>query len=99
MANAPNSLRVEILTEDQWARLQLVRLAALQDDPSAFLSNHEKEAMFDEEQWRQEFDRGQWNIMIADEAGEIGLLGVTRETAMSEQECYLEYLWVKRGFR
>jgi ribosomal protein S18 acetylase RimI-like enzyme len=78
--------------------LQSIRLAALRDDPSAFLSSHEHEAAYNEQQWRQEFSRGQWNIMVADHK-EIGLLGVTREKAMSEQECYLEYLWVAPEFR
>jgi ribosomal protein S18 acetylase RimI-like enzyme len=75
-----------------------VHPAALRDDPSAFLSSHEIEATYDEQQWRQEFSRGQWNIMIADYK-EIGLLGTTREKTMSEQECYLEYMWVAPEFR
>jgi ribosomal protein S18 acetylase RimI-like enzyme len=98
VANSPSSLRVEVLTENEWSRLKSIRLTALQDDPAAFLSNHEDEAAFDEQQWREEFSRGQWNVMVADDQ-EIGLLGATRETTMPKQECYLEYLWIARGFR
>jgi ribosomal protein S18 acetylase RimI-like enzyme len=98
VADSPNSLRVNILTENEWPRLQHIRLAALRDDPSAFLSNHEREAAYDEQRWRQEFSRGEWNIMLAADR-EIGLLGVTREKKMPTQECYLEYLWIAPDFR
>lgn len=98
VADSPSSLRVEVLTENEWSRLRDIRLTALQDDPSAFLASHEREAAYDEQRWRQEFSRGQWRIMLADHQ-EIGLLGVTREKTMSPQECYLEYLWVAPGFR
>jgi ribosomal protein S18 acetylase RimI-like enzyme len=84
---------VEVLTEDEWERLQSIRLTALREDPSAFLFSHDKEATYHEPEWRHEFLRGQWNIMVSDDE-DIGLLGVTREEGMSEQECYLEYLWV-----
>jgi ribosomal protein S18 acetylase RimI-like enzyme len=98
VADSPTSLRVEVLTENEWPRLQSIRLTALGDDPSAFLSSHEHEAAYDEQQWRQEFSRGQWNIIVADHKV-VGLLGVTREKTMSERECYLEYLWVAPEFR
>lgn len=94
---SPSSLRVEVLTENEWSRLRYIRLAALGDDPSAFLASYEREAVYDEQRWRQEFLRRQWNIMLADDRA-IGLLGVTREEAMSTQECYLEYLWILRRF-
>jgi ribosomal protein S18 acetylase RimI-like enzyme len=98
VAGSPNSFKVEKLTENEWRRLRDVRLSALLDDPSAFLANHEREAAYGEQRWRQEFSRGEWNIMLADDQ-EIGLLGVTREQKMRSQECYLEYLWVAPGFR
>ena len=98
MADSPSSLTVKKLTENEWPRLKDIRLAALQDDPSSFLSNHEREEAYDEQQWREEFSRGEWNIMLAD-AKEIGLLGVTREKTMPIEECYLEYLWIARDFR
>ena len=98
MAGSATSFRVEVVTEAQWSRLRDIRLSALRDSPSAFLSSHEREAAYEEEQWRLEFSRGEWHVMLAD-GKEIGLLGVTRERAMSSQECYLEYLWVAPNFR
>jgi ribosomal protein S18 acetylase RimI-like enzyme len=98
VAHSPTSFRVEVLTEDEWSRLRDVRLTALGDSPKAFLHSHEDEAAYKEERWRQEFSRGEWNVMLADEE-EVGLLGVTREPGMPRQECYLEYLWVAPLFR
>jgi len=93
VAHSLTSFKVEVLTEDEWRRLQRIRLAALCGDPAAFLSSHEREAAYREQRWRQEFSRGEWNVLLAD-GEEIGLLGVTREPGMPRQECYLEYLWV-----
>ena len=98
MAESPTSFRVEVLTENQWPRLRGIRLSALRDHPAAFLASHEREAAYDEQRWRQEFSRGEWNIMLTGYK-EIGLLGVTREQGMPSQECYLEYLWVSPDFR
>ena len=98
MAGSSTSLRVEALAENEWSRLRDIRLSALRDDPSVFLSSHEREATYDEQRWRQEFSRGEWNILLAEDK-EIGLLGVTREHSMSAHECYLEFLWVAPGFR
>lgn len=98
MGGSPTSLRVEALTEDDWSRLQDIRLSALQNYPGAFLSSYERESGYDEQRWRQEFSRGTWNILVAD-GEDAGLLGVTREQAMSLQECYLEYLWIAPDLR
>src|SRR5581483_11406389 len=98
VGNSPDSLRVKVLAEDEWLRLKDIRLTALLEDPSAFLASHDREVAFGEWQWRQEFARGQWNVMLADDKG-IGLLGVTREETMTPQECYLEYLWIAPGLR
>jgi ribosomal protein S18 acetylase RimI-like enzyme len=98
VADSSTSFKVVALTENEWSRLRGIRLSALRDCPSAFLASHEREAAFDPQRWRQEFSRGEWNIMLAEDQ-EIGLLGVTQEAAMSSQERYLEYLWVAPGFR
>jgi ribosomal protein S18 acetylase RimI-like enzyme len=98
VADSQTGFRVEALPEDEWSRLKKIRLAALKDDPSAFLSSHEREAAYEDEKWLDEFSRGNWYVMLAG-TKDVGLLGVTRESAMSSQECYLEYLWVDRVFR
>ena len=92
-----------MLTENDWPRLRAIRLTALRVDPRVFLSSHKAEQAFSEQRWRQEFARGEWNVMRA--AGQdpgrrdVGLLGVTRLPVTPSQECYLEYLWVAPGVR
>jgi len=98
VSGSPTSFRVEVLVEDQWPELREIRLSALRDNPAAFLATHKREAAYDERRWRKEFSRGEWNVMLADDE-QVGLLGVTREPAMSLRECYLEYLWVAPDFR
>jgi ribosomal protein S18 acetylase RimI-like enzyme len=97
------SFRVEVLTENYWPRLRDIRLTALNADPTAFLSSHKTEDAFSEQRWRQEFARGEWNVMRAADHDpghrDVGLLGVTRLPATPSQECYLEYLWVAPGVR
>jgi ribosomal protein S18 acetylase RimI-like enzyme len=98
VTDSPSGLRVEVLTEDEWLKLKYIRLTALEKDPSVFLYPYEKEDAYSEQEWRQEFSRGQWYVMVSDDK-EIGLLGVTREEAMPEQKYSLEYLWVDPGVR
>jgi ribosomal protein S18 acetylase RimI-like enzyme len=98
VAGSPTSFRVEVLTENDWHRLRDIRLSALVEASSAFLANHATEAAFSEQRWRQEFGRGEWNLVCAG-GRDVALVGVTREAGMPSQECYLEYLWVAPGFR
>jgi ribosomal protein S18 acetylase RimI-like enzyme len=87
------SFRVDVLAEDDWPRLQNIRLAALKSDPTVFLSSHETELAYLEPRWRQEFSRGEWYVMRA--SGEdVGLVGATREPDLPLHECDLEFLWV-----
>ena len=103
MAGSPTSFWVEVITEDDWPRLRDIRLTALKADPPVFLSSHETELAFGEQQWRREFSRGEWHLMVTDgpdtRIRDVGLVGVTREPGMPSQERYLEYLWVAQGFR
>jgi ribosomal protein S18 acetylase RimI-like enzyme len=93
VTGSPTSFRVEVLTEDEWPRLRGIRLSALRDDPLAFLSTYERELDYDEQRWRQEFSRGEWNVMLADDQ-DIGLVGATREPGTPQHECHLEFLWI-----
>lgn len=90
--------RVEVLTEDGWSRLRDIRLSALRDDPLAFLATYERESAYDEQRWRQEFSRGEWNVMLASDQ-DVGIVGATREPDTPPHECHLEFLWIKPGSR
>ena len=87
------SFRVEVLTENDWLRLRDIRLTALSADPAAFLSTYERERAYGERRWRQEFSRGEWNVMCADDQ-DVGLVGATREADVPLHECDLEFLWI-----
>jgi ribosomal protein S18 acetylase RimI-like enzyme len=86
------------LTSDEWITLRDARLLALRDSPAAFLATYEREIRYSEEKWRSEFDRGAWNVGLADKRP-VSLLGVTREPGSPLHERYLEYLWVAPEWR
>lgn len=92
------SFRVEVLTENDWPRLRSIRLSALRLDPLAFLATYEREVAYTEQRWRQEFSRGEWNVMLASDQ-DAGLVGATTEPEMPPHECHLEFLWVAPDYR
>jgi GNAT superfamily N-acetyltransferase len=63
-----------------------------------FLSTFARESVFNEQQWRAEFVRGEWIIKVSDDRI-AGLLGVTREQASPQDKHFLEYMWVSPEFR
>ena len=73
-------------------------MRALGDSPDSFLSTLERETSFQEEQWRAEFVRGEWNIGVRDEQA-VSLLGATREADTPPEQCFLEYMWVAPRYR
>jgi ribosomal protein S18 acetylase RimI-like enzyme len=89
---------IEQLDPDDWRDLRDIRLSALKDSPHAFLHTYEQEEQRSEEEWRAEFDRGDWYIGTIDGAP-AGLLCVTREDGAPADECYLESLWVLPEYR
>jgi ribosomal protein S18 acetylase RimI-like enzyme len=90
--------RVKVLTEQEWFRLREIRLSALNESPEAFLSSLAREAAYREEQWRAEFTRGEWAVVVTSDRA-VGLVGATRESHMPVDERYLEYIWVAPGSR
>lgn len=91
-------LQAQVLTEDEWFRLRDVRLTALRESPEAFLSSYEVELTYREDEWRAEFSRGEWAIMVR-QGQAVGLLGVTWKVDTPSEERYLEYMWVSPEFR
>lgn len=87
-----------IMNEGEWIILRDMRLAALRESPGTFLSSYSKESAYEEQDWRAEFGRGEWTIEVRNDKA-IALVGVTREQDTPPDECYLEYMWVRPGFR
>lgn len=44
-------MRIELVGPDDWRTYRDVRLRALQADPGAFASTHERESSFDDDEW------------------------------------------------
>jgi RimJ/RimL family protein N-acetyltransferase len=87
-----------VMDEGEWVILRDMRLAALRESPRAFLSSYSKESAYEEQEWRAEFGRGEWTIEVRNDKA-IALVGATREQDTPSDECYLEYMWVRPGFR
>jgi RimJ/RimL family protein N-acetyltransferase len=87
-----------IMDEAEWSILRDMRLAALRESPGSFLSSYSEESTYEEREWRAEFERGEWTIEVRNEKA-VALVGVTREQDTPADECYLEYVWVRPGFR
>ena len=87
-----------IIDEEEWAKLRDMRLAALHESPTAFLSSYSEESAYEEREWRAEFVRGEWILEIRNDEA-IALVGVTQEQSTPPDEYYLEYMWVSPCFR
>lgn len=84
---------LRFLRQDEWQLLREVRLAALLDCPSFFLSTYEQELQYDEERWRTELAGGRWLVDLH-EGRPSALLGAAAEADIGKNEMYLSYLWV-----
>lgn len=82
-----------MLSEDRWQMLRDVRLNALKESPKSFLSKYERESTYEENQWREEFSRGEW-FVVGNDGPPQGMIGVTRSSDISPADRYLEYLWI-----
>ena len=71
-----------IMNEEEWVVLREMRLAALQESPTAFLSSYSEESAYKEQEWRAEFERGEWTIEVRNDK-KIALVGITRGTRYS----------------
>lgn len=83
------------LRPDDWALLRTVRLAALREAPYAFASTLEREAAFDEWQWRGRLSSATTFVAVGD-VGPVGLVtGLTEESG----EIHLVGMWVRTEVR
>jgi hypothetical protein len=55
LGSAPD---IRLLAPDEWVELRNIRLAALRESRQAFLSNYQREIVYDPDRWRAEFGRG-----------------------------------------
>ncbi|BCJ38847.1 hypothetical protein Athai_63500 [Actinocatenispora thailandica] len=91
-------IEIRQLTGDDWAIYRDVRLAALTDAPYAFASTVEREAAFDEWQWRAQLDRATWFVALDGPAAlPVGLVGGFAED--DSADLHLIGMWVRGEVR
>ena len=89
---------VEQLSEDDWARLRDIRLAALQNDGHAFGGNLEAESAYDEPTWREKFTI--FTGLIAKVDGiDVGFMSVENLKGDFGATCWVGSCWVSPEFR
>ena len=91
-------INVEELTEDEWARLRDIRLAALENDGHAFGGNLEAERAYDENAWREKFKIFSGVIASVD-GGDIGFMSVENLKGDFGATCWVGSCWVRPEFR
>lgn len=87
---------VEVLAADDWKILREVRLRALKDSPTAYISTYEEVASWTEADWRHRFTTAVW-VVIRDGRGIIAVASSLRDGPVNER--YLESVWVEPGHR
>lgn len=84
----------ELLIRD-WEELREVRLRALRESGSSYISSFERESGYEENDWKEEFSRGRWWVLSGQGGSPAGLIGATP----FQGDWYLEYLWIAPAFR
>jgi GNAT superfamily N-acetyltransferase len=86
-------LELATLGTGDWYIAREVRLRALKDSPSAYISEYEDEVAVGEEGWRERFSRMQW-IVARHHARVIGLASSVRVDSRPPYERHIESVWV-----
>ena len=86
-------MELATLDADDWPTAREVRLRALKDSPSAYISEYEDEVAVGESAWRERFTRMRW-IVARHQAGVIGLASSVRVDSRPPYERHVESVWV-----
>ena len=84
---------VRRMSEDDWAQVREIRLAALQDSPTAFASTYGREAAFDEATWRSRTRTAAW-FLAYEGTRAVGLVAGIHEEGGSAGERHVVSFWV-----
>ena len=90
------AVRVERLDPDEWARLRVLRLRALEDEPDAFGGSAQTERAHDEAAWRRFATLGPWWVAV-EEDRDVGLVAAGRRDDDPTVRVYS--MWVARACR
>lgn len=83
------TLELATLDADDWPIAREVRLRALKDSPSAYISEYEDEVAVGEDGWRERFTRMRW-IVARQQARVIGLASSVRVDGRPPYERHVE---------
>lgn len=92
------AVTVEELSENDWARLRDIRLAALKNDGQAFGGNLEAESAFDEMAWREKF-KIFTGVIASVESADVGFMSVENLKGDFGATCWVGSCWVRPEFR
>lgn len=87
------------LSPAEWRLLRDVRLDALKDSPTAFLSSYEDEAGYGDEAWADQFDGGEWLVDVSAAGTVLAVVGATTGPDIDPDDRYLSHLWVAPAAR
>jgi ribosomal protein S18 acetylase RimI-like enzyme len=86
-------MEVRRLEPDDWELLRDVRLRSLADAPEAFGSTHEREAAFDETEWRSRAGSNGWFIAV-DGDEPVGIVAGYHDPEAPADQRHLVAMWV-----
>ena len=94
----PQVVAVDRLVADDWQSYRAIRLAMLQESPSAFGSTHDKAASFDEQLWKQRLTE---NVVLLARVGPTpaGSAMYSEYGVTDPGDCSLFGMWVDPAFR
>ena len=87
-------MSIRFLSRSEWHLLRDVRLGALRESPTAYLSSYETEARFEDGTWHQEVGHGIWLVFVSESDAVLAVLGATTGPDIAASDRYLSYLWV-----
>lgn len=98
MAERTSSFEVVAVTKDTWRTYRDVRIAALLDTPRAFTSTYAGTAAREDGSWLAQV--GSMHVWLAfEEDRPVGLVAVSRDDELPEDEAYLIQMWVSASVR
>jgi RimJ/RimL family protein N-acetyltransferase len=89
---------VELITDNQFARLRELRLAALRESPDWFAGDFAAESARSDEEWLEVLRRDYWFALLEDEKP-VGLMAISDREAGRGTDCWLFSCWINPAYR
>ena len=92
------SIVTRATSPDDWRALKAIRLAALQDAPTAFGVSHASAAAQSDKEWQERASSsGQRTFFLAWDGEQA--VGIAAQVVNSSTECHLIAMWVQPAYR